>query len=173
MNNSVNTSDNSSPGAIGALILIPVLIAGAAVIIAIKASGFWVVIVEAWHINSRGFKRKNKGRNRSDEETHTSKSYPDSLDLESIYPASETHPLRDRSPSKGTPAKGWHPSRPSRLMWSFGSDSALRSQSPCELSSVQKPSPCVAPPEKSQSQEEDPADRLMPLGHPQKVRRYL
>lgn len=176
LNNPVNDSENSSQGAVGALILIPVVIAGAAALVAIKATGYWDSIGIPCRKIFCFLRRnnKNKKRNRSDEGHSTAQSYPDSLgDLESIYPASETHPLRDCSPSKDTPAKGWHPSRPSRLSWSFGPALKLPNQNHYELSSVQRPSPCVSPLERSQFQYENPADPLILLGHPQKVRASL
>jgi hypothetical protein len=139
----VNDPETSSPGAIGALILIPVIIAGAAAVVAIKASGYFDFISHSWN-SVFSYRHKRKKSNPSDERS-PSPEYPDSLgDLESVYPVSVKGPLEDSaSKSSPSPSKTWHPARSSRLEWSFGP----QTHNPYELSRVlQRPLPSVAPP---------------------------
>jgi hypothetical protein len=173
MTTPLNNSSNSSPGAVGALILIPVIIAGAAAIVAIKASGYWNLVTRFCQrlLNYRGRVKHNR-KNRSD--LSSSQNYPDSFgDLESICMDSEARLKSDKSPVKDTSTRIWHPQRASRLTWSFGQVLPSQNQSHFESSSVQIPLPAVVRPEKSRSQEEDPADQLTPLVIPPKAHRDL
>lgn len=166
------SSNDTDTGAVGALILIPIAIAGSAAFIAIKATDFWKTTVRRvrglstslpWHTQRRRLP------NRSDQLS----SYEDSFfDLESLsssqFPSENPRQNRrwKRAPQLATrPSKvpntsfseTWHPSRLDRLQWSF-----VNPQSPdlnrFVSSSIPVPSRTHNRPERSQSQDADPLE---------------
>lgn len=154
----------SNPGAVGALILIPIAIAGSVAFIAIKTTHIWhktSIRCKAFFIWPRSDRKKQR---RSD--LSTSQVYADSwCDLESTHSCEERNQVR-LSPTKDTLTKIWHPHRSSRLTWSFGGSPRSRDPNHSELSkSVQTPLPVATRPERSQCQEEDPLDNLIPVAH--------
>jgi hypothetical protein len=154
----------SNPGAIGALILVPIAIAGSVAFIAIKITHFW-------HKTSRRCKafitwpRSDRTKLRRSN-LSTSQVYADSwCDLESIHSCKEES-LVELSSIKGTLNRVWHPPRSSRLMWSFGGSPKSRNPNHSESSkSMQTPLPVVLHPERSQYQEEGSLDILTPVAH--------
>jgi hypothetical protein len=161
---------NAYPGLVGALILVPIAIAGGIAFIAVKIPDIWRKITtffQAWSLCSRPKRRKI---NRSD--LSTSQAYPDSWsDLESSRSldhnllAQEAREFPGRSSLlRDPPSKIWHPSRSSRLVWSFGEDKRSQNLHPCESSKgVQRPLPVALHPEKASSQNVSPQNQLLPL----------
>lgn len=161
-------NSDTSP-AIGALILVPIVIAASAAFIAIKASEFshragrycsrlWSEHYPWSHTRKTHRRRKLRRSN-----LRSTQLYADSwCDLESIDDDPQYTPFigqeqRSRSNSEGeqgdvaveveTPKQIWHPTRYARLKWSFSSP---RSLSPLhlELSNVAKPSRAARHPER-------------------------
>jgi hypothetical protein len=155
---------SSNPGAVGALILVPIAIAGSVAFIAIKTTHFW-------HKNNRRYKafftwpRSDRTKQRRSD-LSTSQVYADSwCDLESTRSCEEGNQIQ-LSPAKNTLSRTWHPHRSSRLTWSFGGSPKSRDPNHSESSrSVQTPLPVVARPERSQCQEGDPLDNPIPVAH--------
>jgi hypothetical protein len=172
---------NAYPGLVGALILVPIAIAGGIAFIAVKIPDFWRKITtffQAWSLCSRP---KRKKINRSD--LSTSQAYPDSWsDLESsrslehsiLVPETRESPRRN-IPLGDPPSRIWHPSRSSRLTWSFGEDQRSQSLNPCESSKgVQRPLPVALHPEKARSQNVGRQDQLqLPADRRQKAQTCL
>ena len=155
---------NSNPGAVGALILVPIAIAGSAAFIAINAPHLWYKVATWCKILFLWTRRDRRKHRQSD--LSESQPYADSLyDLESLLSRARNTIVQSAS-LKDTPTKIWHPLRSSRLTWSFGGSPQSQSLSHSEsLKSVQRPSPAVMPLQRSQSQEEDSPDQLMPMAH--------
>lgn len=153
---------NSNNPAIGALILVPIVIAASAAFIAIKASefckragrsikNFWNDTYPWSSTNQSSRKRKLRRSN-----LRSSQLYADSwIDLESIDDRenysrfiNQDSSCRTKSFSEGekdgaygdTVQRIWHPSRSARLAWSFANPRSP-SHSLFESSSVVKPSP--------------------------------
>lgn len=154
----------SNPGAVGALILVPIAIVGSVAFIAIKTTHFW-------HKTSRLCKtfftwpQSHRTKQRRSE-LPTSQVYADSwYDLESTHSCKEGS-LVESSSTKDTLNRVWHPHRSSRLTWSFGGSPKSRNPNHSESSkSVQTPLPVVARPERPQCPEEDLLDILIPVTH--------
>lgn len=154
----------SNPGAVGALILVPIAIAGSVAFIAIKTTHFWYktsircAAFFAWPRSNRTKQRRS--------DLLTSQVYADSwYDLESTHSCEEGNQVQ-LSPTKNTLTRIWHPHRSSRLTWSFGDSLKSRDPNHSESSrSVQTPLPVLARPERSQYQEEDPLDSVIPAAH--------
>jgi hypothetical protein len=158
----------SNPGGVGALILVPIAIAGSVAFIAIKTTHFWQKTSTRYKAFFTWPRRDRTKQRRSD--ISTSQVYADSwCDLESTHSCEEGNQVQ-LSPTKDTLTKVWHPYRSSRLTWSFGDSPKSRNPNHSESSkSVQIPLPVAARPERSQCQEEDPLDNLIPVTQPLKV----
>lgn len=167
--NPVFAMNNDTSPAIGALILVPIVIAASAAFIAIKTSETLQRAVHycsklwsehsPWSHTQKTQKRSKLRRSN----LPSTQLYADSwCDLESgdddpRYTPFNGQDRRSKSYSEGdkdaveieleTPSKVWHPTRSARLMWSFTNP---RSLSPLrfELSSVAKPSQAARPPVK-------------------------
>lgn len=156
---------SSSNPAIGALILVPIVIAASAAFIALKAAGFFKAAHSWWRDfwARSGIKDINlKPRRKLRRSNLSSRSvYGDSwLELDSVDSRQDIHistfinqsPKRKRfSSSSGdkskdilTPEEVWHPSRNTRLLWSFtnprsknpnpfGSSNAVRPLPPAQI----------------------------------------
>jgi hypothetical protein len=154
----------SNPGAVGALILVPIAIAGSVAFIAIKTTHFWdkasrrCKTLFTW--------RQSSGTKQRRSNFSSSQAYVDSwCDLESIYSRKEEN-LIGLSPAKANLNRIWHPHRSSRLTWSFGDSPKLRNPNHSESSkSVLTPLPVVVRPERLQCPEEVPLDILIPAAH--------
>lgn len=158
--------------AIGALILVPIIIAASAAYIALKATEllqrFGRFCCRLWDENypwsniNKSRRRSRRRDQRSD--LSTASLYADSwIDLESNPSERGYDTFTNQSPrrkstksfSEGderttlndTPERIWHPTRSTRLMWSFTNP---RSPNPrrSELSSVVRPSPAARRPER-------------------------
>ena len=165
-------STDDTNGAVAALILIPIAIAGSAAFIAVKSTNLWKVAVRRFRGASAPFPWHTQKHQRrlSDQ----SSSYADSfLDLESLASNQskfeDRYNRRPRAPNT-SPAETWHPSRQARLQWSFTSP---QSQDPNHFvsSSIPRPTRTHTRPERSQSQE-SPQHQEYPQfqGYPQAVR---
>lgn len=164
-------SSDTSP-AIGALILVPIVIAASAAFIAIKTSELshraGRLCSKLWD-NYYPWSQEQKTRRRRKlrrSNLRSSQLYADSwCDLESIdedprYTAFNGQDRRSKSSSEGdkddlagdTPRRIWHPARSARLMWSFTNP---RSLSPLrlELSNVAKPLRAACRPERLSSED--------------------
>ena len=154
-------SNNPSP-AFGALILVPIVIAGSAAFLAIKAPEVYTktagLCIRGWKSCTRvlpwtGSKQSRKIR-RSD--SFSAQVYADSwVDLESNHSDRVFSTFIGQSPvrkansdgskdesvrSNDTPRRIWHPSRSTRLMWSFGNPRS-QSPNPFESSNAVRPLP--------------------------------
>lgn len=157
---------NSSNTAIGALILVPIVIAASAAFIALKTQRGFQAIAQfcSRHWSRRrpwtrlGTGRRGRKQRRSD--LPSNQLYGDSwCDLESIRSSSSRPPaytsftstsprrksLSERSRSirySDSPStnRTWHPTRSNRLSWSF-TDPTSQNLNPFESSSVVRPSP--------------------------------
>jgi hypothetical protein len=162
--------DGASTGTIGALILVPVVIAIGATAIAIKTTDIWPRTKEFFcgvcsSLHCQRLRKKKRASDLSDEDSW--------CDIESL---SERRVLTPELPSRDSPSRIWHPRRSSRLTWSFMTPktSSQRLYESPKLSDVQLPAPILAPPvTRLQSQEEDPQDQLMPLVHHPRLRSSL
>lgn len=154
----------SNSGAVGALILVPIAIAGSVAFIAIKTTHFCdktsrrCKALLSWPQSGR---KKQKWSSIS-----TSQVYADSwCDLESVRSCKEEN-YAELSFTKDTLNRVWHPYRSSRLTWSFGESPKSRNLNRSELlKNVQTPLPIVTRPERPQCLEEDPLDIVMPAAH--------
>ena len=162
---------SSGSPAIGALILVPIVIAASAAYIALKCAELSNRIGRyfrrlwdkyyPWSYNNNKTRRRRRDK-RSD--LSSTPLYADSwTDLESIpsergystfiNQSPRRKPLRplsegdERSEAYDNPGEIWHPTRSTRLMWSFTNP---RSPNPrrSELSSVVRPSPAARRPER-------------------------
>lgn len=152
----------NNPAAVGALILVPIVIAGGVAFIAVKTTHFWQKASRRCQtFFSRPRKKSNKQR-RSD--LSTSQAYADSwCDLESTASREEENQVQI-SPTKVTLKRIWHPNRFNHLTWSFGGSPASRGPNHSGSSrSMQTPLPIVARQERPQCPEEDP-DAPIPPG---------
>ena len=157
---------NSTTSAIGALILVPIVIAASAAYIALKTTELSKRIVtfcrnlwDDWYpwSNKRCHQRRRKIRA---SDPLYSQPYADSwYDLESIHSRQGFSRFINQSPRKSLSGSDeqysgndtrriWHPDRANRLTWSFTNP---RSQSPnlFESSNVVRPLPVALRPEKS------------------------
>lgn len=151
----------NSSTAVGALILVPIFIAGSAAFVAIKTTEAYKLsfgkFSKAWASWSQYIPGRESHRRRQEKKRRcklsSSETYGDSWpDLESTYSkqAASTFigqsPLRDPS-KEDTSSELWHPTREARLSWSFINP---RSRSPDHLilSSVVRPLPVAQLPER-------------------------
>jgi hypothetical protein len=157
----------SSNTAIGALIIVPILIAASAAYIALKTHSGCQHIVsycrQVWDEKSPWFRpRTIQRRKQKRSDLASSQIFADSwCDLESLNSISNSprgystfigQSPRRRSLGEGderatffdSPRRIWHPTRSARLMWSF-TNPRLPSRSLFELSNVVRPSPVCLP----------------------------
>ncbi|KAL2060923.1 hypothetical protein VTL71DRAFT_8975 [Oculimacula yallundae] len=175
---------NSNNHAIGALILVPIVIAASAAFIAIYASEFCKragrSIKNFWNKSYpwSGIKKSTRRRKLRRSNLPSSQLYADSwVDLESIdsregYSTfiNQKSFSRHRSLSEGdkddafgdTAKKIWHPSRSARLAWSFANPRSP-SRNLFASSSVAKPSPIARRPERLSAE-----DAALLAGHARK-----
>ena len=180
---------NSNNPAIGALILVPIVIAASAAFIAIKASEFCKragrSIKNFWNNNYPWSSTKQSDRKRKIRRSNlrSSQLYADSwIDLESIDSRegysrfiNQEPSRRGKSFSEGDKAEAygdtaqriWHPSRSARLAWSFANPRSP-SHNHFESSNVVKPSPTARRPERLSLED---ADRLAGRTRAREVRR--
>ena len=178
---------NSSSPPIGALIIVPIVIAASAAFVALKTQhGFRTILSFCRRIWNRrpsltrgSTSRRRRKHNRSD---IGSSSYADSwCDLESIHssqgvdsfstfigqsPINKAFSEGDQNilcRSSPTPSQVWHPNRSNRLQWSF-TNPGSRSPRPLGLLSVARPSPVAHRPERLS------IEGAQPLVHPTRVR---
>jgi len=163
----------SNPGAVGALILVPIAIAGSVAFIAIKTTYFWQK-TSAWCKSFITWPPSDRLKQRRSD-LSTSQIYPDSwCDLENTNSSCEEGNKVQLSPTKDTLNGVWHPHRSSRLTWSFGASSKSRVPNRSESSrTVQTPLPAVARPERFHCQEENPLDDPIPVAHLQRAQASL
>ncbi len=163
---------NSNPGAVGALILVPIAIAGSVAFIAIKTTDICHKAVRLCRALFPCSRRQRRKRHRSD--LPISQVYADSwCDLESTL-SREGNNIIQPSPTNGSLSRVWHPHRLNRLTWSFGKNPESRNQNHLESSkTLQRPLPAIARPERSQSQVEELQDQGMPLDRHQMARTHL
>ncbi len=157
---------NSTTSAIGALILVPIIIAVSAAFIALKASDLSQqvcrFIKKLWTQNSPLSNRNKSRRRRKLRRSNLTSSqlYADSwCDLESIDSRGYSSPIREDNSRNSYCERGeeenfgdsatrvWHPSRSTRLMWSFTSPKS-RNLNHFALSNVARPSPAARRPER-------------------------
>jgi hypothetical protein len=154
----------NNPAAVGALILVPIVIAGSVAFIAIKATHF----CHNAHKRCKKFFSWPRVERTKQRHSDVSASRADAdswYDLESTISREEENQVQI-SATTDTVKRIWHPHRSSRLTWSFGGSLVSRGLNHSESSrSVQTPLPVVACPERSRCLEEDLQDVLMPLGH--------
>ena len=164
---------SSNNSAIGALILVPIFIAASAAYFALKAAelseSLARFVSNTWNKHSPWSSRYPSRRQRKLRRSNlrSSQHYSDSwLDLESIdsrqgysrFIGQNTH----RSPPDGQqkaevelgPTQIWHPSRSTRLAWSFMNPRSP-SRSLFELSSVARPSPATRRPQRLSADDAD------------------
>jgi hypothetical protein len=156
----------SNPGAVGALILVPIVIAGSVAFIAVKTTHFWQK-TSRWCKAFFTWPRSDRTKqHRSD--LSTSQVCADSwCDLESTHSCEEGNQVH-LSPTEDTLTRIWHPHRSSRLTWSFGGSPRSRDPNHSGSSkSVQTRLPVTARLERfqCQEQEEDPLDNVIPVAH--------
>jgi hypothetical protein len=149
---------------VGALILVPIVIAASIAFIAIKTTHLWYKARKScqkffnWdQVEPIKHRRSDLSASRADADSW--------CDLESTISWGEENQAQI-TPVRETSRRIWHPHRSSRLTWSFGESPVSRGPNHSESSrSVQTPLPVVARPERRQRPEEDPQDVLIPLGH--------
>ncbi len=149
----------TSTTAIGALILVPIVIAGSAAYIALKTTEFYERIREfcqkfgsPWRAAERRSQRRLR-RNQS--HLKPGQLYADSwcdLDSNRTGSAQSTFIGQSRKQSHADEELGleetvWHPTRSARLLWSFSSPRS-RSRNLYELSNVARPLPVAQVPER-------------------------
>jgi hypothetical protein len=178
---------SSSNPPIGALIIVPIIIAASAAFVALKTQhGFQAISLycrRKW--NRRGnwaFRNARSRRRKAKRSDSRSNAYADSWhDLESTHSAQGVDSFStfigqspiNKSYSEGdlhtrycntpTPSQIWHPDRSNRLQWSF-TNQELRSHHRSELLNVARPSPVAQRPERLS------AEDAQPLVHPTRVR---
>lgn len=160
---------NSNNSAIGALILVPIVIAASVAFIAIKASEFLKragrSIKNFWNNNYPWSNTNQSVRRRKLRRSNlrSSQLYADSwIDLESVDSREGFSTFINQQPSRrgksfsegdkeeafgDTTKRIWHPSRSARLAWSFANPRSP-SRNHFESSSVVKPSPTARRPER-------------------------
>lgn len=173
---------NSSNTAIGALILVPIVIAASAAFIALKTQRGFLTIAQfcSRHWNQRRpwtrLRTGRRGRKQRRSDLPSNQLYGDSwCDLESIRSSQSSRPpaytrytstsprrrsLNERSRSirysdSPSPIRTWHPTRSNRLSWSF-TDPTSQSPNPFESSSVVRPSPVARRQERFSAEDGDP-----------------
>lgn len=160
---------SSGSSAIGALIIVPIFIAVSAAYIALKTHSFFQSLArhccQIWKEKSLWSRRRAiQSRKQKLSDLASSQGFADSwCDLESLHSTYHTPNQgystfigqssgRSRSYSEGdersiyydTPTRIWHPTRSSRLMWSFANPKS-QDRDLFELSSVARPSPVIPP----------------------------
>ncbi|CZT43501.1 uncharacterized protein RSE6_03550 [Rhynchosporium secalis] len=175
---------NSNNHAVGALVLVPIVIAASAAFIAIYASEFCKragrYIKNSWNKNYPWSEINQSTRRRKLRKSNirSSQLYADSwADLESIDSREGYSNFIDQKPSShrrsfaekdkddafgDTAKKIWHPSRSARLAWSFANPRSP-SRNLFESSSVARPSPTARRPERLSAE-----DAALLAGHARK-----
>ena len=164
---------NSSTSAIGALILVPIVIAASAAYIALKTTEFSECIVplcrDLWDdwCPWSDKRRRQRRRKRNGSDPSFAQSYADSwYDLDSTHsregfsrfinqsPPRHLSGNKDQGIEDGTARKVWHPDRANRLTWSF-TNPRSRSPNPFGSSNVVKPLPAALRPGRSSGENGD------------------
>ena len=145
-------TSNSNTPAIGALIIVPIVIALSVAWVAIKTSELGTTLLEYCRSKYRHWTSSN----RRELARHHSSAADSFGDLESCKDTD--------SPTKEV----WHPPRSTRLIWTYTSRTTQR-PSLCELSNVQIPSP-AHPRERSSTEDYEgsidmEARHLVPIDH--------
>lgn len=151
---------NAYSGLVGALILVPIAIAGSIAFIAVKIPDFWHKITTFFRNCSPRRHPRRKRANRSD--LSNSPICPDSWsDLESSHSLNRNESARQNPP--GNRVSGiWRLSRSSRLTWSFGRSQKSQNLNLCESSrSVQRPLPVVVHQGKAFSPHDGPQNQFL------------
>ena len=177
---------SSSNPPIGALIIVPIVIAASAAFVALKTQHGFQTISQfcrrTWNRKNWIFRRAPSRRRKLKRSDVTSTAYADSWpDLESTRSSASIDPFSTfigqspvhKSCSEGdlhsefrhtpTPSQVWHPDRSNRLQWSF-TNQPSRSPRRFESSSVAKPSPVAHRLERLSTED------AQPLVHPTRVR---
>jgi hypothetical protein len=166
-----NFAMSSTTTAIGALVLVPILIAASAAYVAVKTTEGYKRLsrycIHLWFKSPLNRTESRRRRKLHASDISANQAYADSwVDLESVGsgnrristfinqtpPRRYTSDSRDKSGENDTVRRVWHPPRNNRLTWSFA-DPKSRSPARSGLSNVAKPLPVIHRPERSSTED--------------------